>query len=318
MSLKDYKTDDPEVDEVQPLTEKSDSSIEGAVYHEEINTLKIDKLSNRITIISIIIPCIIGAILVFAYLDMKERVVDVDQTKNTQVERISQQLEEKLNALDVKIAKNKFDLDKQLPQITAKQTAFEGKMTKLAAAKADSKSVKSMMAKVEGKIVSNTKHDKALNTQVATLKKKLDTTLAENNTKVEKTVSQIKEEITLFKEEFDARLLELSNYEQQIGELKKDFSLMDKKVRRQEQESLSQADMDKALSELKSQFSSRLSKFENKITALDKKLAANISRLQKDLDLLVKQSSSTSTGPTPQITVDVKESGAIEEKALTE
>jgi len=231
------------------LTEKSDSSIEGAVYHEEINTLKIDKLSNRITIISIIIPCIIGAILVFAYLDMKERVVDVDQTKNTQVERISQQLEEKLNALDVKIAKNKFDLDKQLPQITAKQTAFEGKMTKLAAAKADSKSVKSMMAKVEGKIVSNTKHDKALNTQVATLKKKLDTTLAENNTKVEKTVSQIKEEITLFKEEFDARLLELSNYEQQIGELKKDFSLMDKKVRRQEQESLSQADMDKALSE---------------------------------------------------------------------
>jgi len=76
--------------------------------------------------------------------------------------------------------------------------------------------------------------------------------------------------------------------------------------------------MDKALSELKSQFSSRLSKFENKITALDKKLAANISRLQKDLDLLVKQSSSTSTGPTPQITVDVKESGAIEEKALTE
>ncbi len=317
MSLKDYKTDDPEVDEVQPLTEKNDSPIEGAVYHEEINTLKIDKLSNRITIISIIIPCIIGAILVFVYLDMKERVVDVDQTKNTQVERISQQLEEKLNALDVKIAKNKFDLDKQLPQITAKQTAFEGKMTKLAAAKADSKSVKSMMSKVEGKIVSNTKHDKALDTLVATLKKKLDTTLAENNTKLEKTVSQIKEENTLFKEEFDARLLELSNYELQIGELKKDFSLMDKKVRRQEQESLSQADMDKAVSDLKSQFSSRLSKLESNITALDKKLAANISRLQKDLDLLVKQSS-TSTGPKPQITVDVKESGAIEEKALTE
>ncbi len=73
MDLKDFNPDNQDFD--------SDNEITDSIYHQEINSLKIDKLSNRVTIISIIIPCLIGAILIFAYLDMKERVVGADLTK---------------------------------------------------------------------------------------------------------------------------------------------------------------------------------------------------------------------------------------------
>ena len=44
--------------------------IEGEMFQQEANTLKIEKLSQRVTIISVIIPCIIIAILAFVYLDI--------------------------------------------------------------------------------------------------------------------------------------------------------------------------------------------------------------------------------------------------------
>ncbi|MCP4023065.1 MAG: hypothetical protein GY729_14585, partial [Desulfobacteraceae bacterium] len=110
MNLRDFRNDPEDARDENAIA--ADSS-----YHEEINTLKIDKLSNRVTIISIILPCIIGAIIVFAYLDMKERVVDVDTTKQNQVEQIAKLLDEKLNTMDLKIAKNSFEIEKKLPEI---------------------------------------------------------------------------------------------------------------------------------------------------------------------------------------------------------
>ena len=317
MSLKDFKPDDPDFDDKEPLIDTADTPIGDTSYHEEINTLKIDKLSNRVTIISVILPCIIGAILIFAYLDMKERVVDVDETKNTQVERISRQLDEKLNALDVKIAKNRFDLDKHVPEITDKQVALEGKLTKMASSKVDDNVLKKSLAKLEGRIAANSKQQKTFLKKLDTLKGQMDTSLTDNTAKLEKTFNRITEEITLFKEEFDARLLELSNYELQIGELRKDFSLIDKKFRRMEQEAVSASDMDKKINDLTAQFNSRFTRLQDRVAALDKKLVANISRLQKDLDLLISQSASP-RGPQPQINADAPGAGTIEQKVLTE
>ena len=141
MDLKDFKPDNQDFD--------SDDEITDSTYHQEINSLKIDKLSNRVTIISIIIPCLIGAILIFAYLDMKERVVGAYLTKKNQFEKISQQLEEKLNALDVKIAKNRFNFDNKLPELEKKNISLEGQIAKLSTLKADNKNIKSLFPKLK-------------------------------------------------------------------------------------------------------------------------------------------------------------------------
>ncbi|MCF6246588.1 MAG: hypothetical protein L3J69_04420 [Desulfobacula sp.] len=314
MTLKDFKPGDPDLDPNNKNMKTADTDIESSGYHEEINTLKIDKLSNRITIIAIMLPCLIGAILIFAYLDMKERVVDVDETKNTQVERISQQLEEKLNALDVKIAKNRYDLDNQVPVLSKKLVAIEGQIAKLSGSKADTKSLKSIRSALGKLIAQNTKQNKSNLQRTENLNKSILVAIKENKLNFEKTTTQIKNESKLFKEEFDARLLELSVYQQELGELRKNFSLLDKKFKRYEQESVSLPMVNEKMDRLNSDLSNQLSKIKIQVAALNKKLAANLTRLQKDLDLLIK--SSMSQGPQPQINIDAADANSIDQAPL--
>lgn len=266
-SLGNYRSDIsqlPEVDENPVEQDKNNTNdIQASMYHQELNTLKIEKLSNRITIISVIIPCIIITILAFAYLDMKERVGDVNETKGTQVELMAKKLEEKLNALDVRIAKAKFELDKNLPVIEKKSQALENQLAKIGSAKADLKAMDKAMAKLEKKIRSNAGQDKATLAAIQGINLKLIASINKNNDLFKKEADTIKDEMQLFKEEFDARLLELSVYEQQIGQLSKSTSLLDKKFKTLKQDTTRATDL--RLDQL------RLS-LEKQIQALDSKM----------------------------------------------
>ncbi len=302
MGLKDFNPDNQEFD--------SDDEITGSIYHQEINSLKIDKLSNRITIISIIIPCLIGAILIFAYLDMKERVVGADLTKKTQFETISQQLEEKLNALDVKIAKNRFNFDNKLPELEKKNISLEGQIAKLSTLKADNKNIKSLFSKIENRIDNNTNQNKTAGLAIKNNKIELD-----------KTTQKIKANTKLFKKEFDARLVELSNYEQQIGELRKNISLLDKKYKKIDQDHGIQTNLNKKsnekIYELESSVKALAKKLNDQLRTLNNRLTANISRLQKDIDLILQITPKTNK-PRPQINIDSSGPVDIKEESLTQ
>lgn len=248
-SLGNFRSD---VSNLSDDEETGDADIQASMYHQEINTLKIEKLSQRITIISVIIPCIIIAILAFAYIDMKERVVDVDQTQGSQVAKIAKALEEKLNALDVRIAKATFDLDEKLALIEKKSQALENQAARMSSTKADSKSVEkalAKLAKLEKQIKANAGQDKSTLAAMERINRQLQAGIKENNVQFKSKSDQIKDEIQLFKEEFDARLLELSAYEQQIAELTKTTSLYDKKLKTLNQEI--GADTDKKLAQVR-------------------------------------------------------------------
>ena len=324
MNLKDFKPDISNFDSGEKSLKDSDSQVSALIYHEEINSLNIDKLSNRVTIISIIIPCLIGAILVFAYLDMKERVFDVDVTKQSQVDRISQQLEEKLNALDVKIAKNRFDLDNNLPEFDKKNISLEGQITKLAGLKADSETINAQFAKFENQfaqiakqVANNTNQNKTTLLAIEGLNEQSLSAFKESKTQFDTFIQQIKNETDLLKNEFKARLLELSDYDQQIGELRKNISLMDKKYKNLESESVSQAIVDRKITQMENDLNNRMNTLDSLIETLNQKLEANISRMQKDIDQLSNKSSK-STKPKPQINIDSSKSVTIKEKPLTQ
>jgi len=315
MNLKDFRSDISNLDSMEENLKDSDNQVSKSIYHEEINTLKIEKLSNRVTIISIIIPCLISAILVFAYLDMKERLVGADVTKQSQVDRISQQLEEKLNALDVKIAKNRFDLDNTLTELDKKNISLEGQITKLASSKADNKAINDQFDKLAKQVANNADQDKTTLQIIEKIKDQTLSTLKTNSTQFDNITQQLKTEIDLFKKEFNARLLELSNDDQQIGELRKNLSLMDKKYKNLENESASQAIVDKQIKQLENDLNNRMNTIDSRIETLNQKLVANISRLQKDIDQLPNRPSD-STKPKPQINIDSSDTGTIEEKPL--
>ncbi len=240
-NLKNYRTDMSSLsDGLDEEQSANGADPRATLYHQEINTLKIEKLSQRITIISIIIPCIIIAILAFAYIDMKERVVDVDETQDSHVTQIESAFEEKLNALDVRVAKAIFDLEEKLVTIQKKSSDLENQTAKMSASKADLKSVETALTqlkqieatvkKFETRIAANAGQDASTLAAIDKIKQQLRTNIKQNNAEFSAAVVKITDEIQLFKEEFDARLLELSDYEQEIAALAKTTGLLDKKV----------------------------------------------------------------------------------------
>ncbi len=245
-SLSDYRSD---VSQLEDEDQESSADIQATMYHQEVNTLKIEKLSQRVTIISVIIPCIIIAVLAFAYIDMKERVVDVDQTQGSQVAKIEKALEEKLNALDVRIAKATFDLDEKLVQVEQKSQALENQAAKMSSSKVDLKAMEKALAKLDKRIKTNSAQDKSTLAAMERINTQLLAAIKENNTGFKSNADKIKAEIQLFKEEFDARLLELSAYEQQIARLSKEMSLIDKQLKTLKQDT--QLSFDKKLDQLR-------------------------------------------------------------------
>src|SRR3989339_1515247 len=153
MNLKDFRPDIPDFNEDEEIPDtKSGMGIEIPISHPDINHIKIEKLSKRITLVSIILPCLLGVILLFAYLDMRGKLVDANLNKQGEVEKISHQFQDQLNALDVKIEKNRFDLE----SLDKKALGLEGQIAKLTTSKADS----DQMAKLDTRVSNNTSQNK--------------------------------------------------------------------------------------------------------------------------------------------------------------
>ena len=317
MNLNDFRSDISNFDSREENLKDSESQVSALIYHEELNTLKIDKLSNRVTIISIIIPCLIGAILIFGYLDMKERLVDVDVTKQSQVDRISQQLEDKLNALDVKIARNRFDLENNLPEFDKKTTSLEKQIVKIASSKVDTETINTRFEKLEKQVANNANQNKITMETIERINKLTLSTFKNNTSQFDKIALQIKEETALLKQEFNDRLNELPDSDQELGELRKNFSLMDKKYKNLENESASQSAVDKRMTQLENGLNNRLNTIDSLITTLNQKLEVNISRLQKEINQMSNKATKN-TKPKPQINIDSSKPATIKEKSLTQ
>jgi chromosome segregation ATPase len=202
----------------------------GETFQQEANTLQIEKLSQRVTIISVIIPCIIIAILVFVYLDITEKVVDVDQTQADQMAQVSQDLDVKLNALDVRIAKATHALDEKLTALESKRQALENRTAKMSAAKVDLEAMEAALAKLDKRIKANADQDQATLAAMERINQALLSSIDQNSSDFKAVSAQIKKEFRLFKEAFDARRLEFSAYEQRIAQIVQDTGRLGKKV----------------------------------------------------------------------------------------
>ena len=63
---KDFKFDEPD-----------DEAYADALYREEMKDLRVEKLNQRVAIITILIPCLIGVILFIAYRDLTGKVTEI-------------------------------------------------------------------------------------------------------------------------------------------------------------------------------------------------------------------------------------------------
>lgn len=323
MNLKDFRPDLPDFNEDEDLPEKKyDMGIETPAYHPDTNHIKIEKLSRRITLISVLLPCLMGVIIFFAYLDMRGKVADANLNKQSEVEKISQQFQEQLSALDVKAEKNRFDLE----SMDKKNLGIEGQIAKLTTSKADSAAIKDQLTKLDTQVSNNSSQNKLTLQTIERVNKELLSSQAGIQSELDKNIKQIKEDLSAFKKGLDSKLAALGNYDQQLGDLQKDLSLMDKKLKKLEQDSLSQAKLDEKIRLLREELTTNLTKLDRQVQNLDLKLTTNLSRLQKDVDALNTPSSSGSqkipvsepVKPKPQVNIDSSNPSTIKQKALTD
>ena len=260
-------------------------------HHEEINTLKIDKLSNRVTIISVIIPCIIGAIIIFGYLSMKETVIDVNKEKQNRMLEITKQFEEKANALDVKLAKFQAMLDKTLPEIDKKIKKLDANIAKLASTKADKKAIGKDIARLKS---NNAKNKKLIDT--------IDKTNQNNKLLIKDSIVKFETDLAGIDTKLNADATKIEEYETLVATTSKNLSILEKKYDEFKKDSINKSTFDAQLDKMNQIFTKKLDNLEYK---LSKKI-----------------NPATTTGPEKQIIKKAPETKpvdeSIEEEAIEE
>ena len=96
-----------------------------SLYAEERRDLKLEKLTQKVTIISIIIPVLIGVILVISYLDIKSTVSTVQDTGESGVQSLSQNLESRFSSLSLKFATLEESFQKKTGQAAKTRESLE-------------------------------------------------------------------------------------------------------------------------------------------------------------------------------------------------
>ena len=76
-----------------------------SMYMAEAENLRIEKLSTRVTLVAVLIPCLLAIVLAIAYLDIKKRVIRTQNTGSMGVQSLSKDLESRFSTLSLKQAK---------------------------------------------------------------------------------------------------------------------------------------------------------------------------------------------------------------------
>ena len=171
-----------EKDDSARFTIRDTDDAPDALYMADAENLRIEKLSTRITLVAILIPCLLVIVLVIAYLDIKNRVINTQNTGSMGVQNLSKDLESRFSSLSLKQAK----IEEQLASLSnAMETATAGLQVNLKKAtsarkalgdaKADRSELKALSNQSEAALSGFQKKIDALQTDL----KKIDQSLAE-------------------------------------------------------------------------------------------------------------------------------------------
>lgn len=101
-----------------------------SLYLADAETLRIEKLSNRITLVAVLIPCLLVIVLGIAYLDIKHRVITTQNSGSMGVQNLSKDLESRFSNLSLKQAKLEEQLAESVKTMETATAAIQVKLKK--------------------------------------------------------------------------------------------------------------------------------------------------------------------------------------------
>jgi DNA repair exonuclease SbcCD ATPase subunit len=206
-------------------------------YNEEMKDLRVEKLNQRITLISILLPCLIAVIIYFGYRDLTGRVHQGRDSGNLEVQKLSNQMEalskkfnEKLIAFSTTLStqdqnfgnsisgklntinSNIEVLNQSISSLNENLKQTKSVIKKIDAAKADKKSQEAAMAKLKADLdplknefqsLTNIRGDiKSVSSEI----KNLENQFTEEITKVAENTEKFKKEYDLLQASIASQL----------------------------------------------------------------------------------------------------------------
>jgi len=129
---------------------------EQTLYQDEAKDRRVEKLSHRVTIISILIPVLIGVVFYIAYRDITSRVSQSQDTEAMEIQNLSTQLQDKFDELSTKYGQLEASLVQKLAALEKVDKAMKANLkkaentaSKINATKADKKDQQDAIAKID-------------------------------------------------------------------------------------------------------------------------------------------------------------------------
>ncbi|MEJ2101811.1 MAG: hypothetical protein P8X68_17840 [Desulfobacterales bacterium] len=203
---------------------------EQTLYQEEAKDRRLEKLGHRVTIISILIPVIIGAVFYIAYRNVSSKVSQGQDTGAMEIQNLSAQLEEKYTVLLNKYGDLEASLTQKLEALEKADKSIkdslkqaESTVDKINATKVDKKDQQDAIAKIDTALVPIHKELEALaplrsdlnavTAELASLNKNFQQQMAALSASVDQTLkdlTQVRSEVSaLSKRKLDRDDLEL-------------------------------------------------------------------------------------------------------------
>jgi chromosome segregation ATPase len=241
------------------FTIRDEESTPDSLYVADAENLRIEKLSTRITLVAVLIPCLLVIVLAIAYLDIKNRVINTQNTGSMGVQNLSKDLESRFSSLSLKQAKIEEELSKTSQTLETATAALQVNLKKSTA---------------EMKRMIDAKPDRSA---LAAVEKKTDAGIAA----LRKEVSDLDAALSKFDEELSGQIQIMADG------LKQDQGRMDEiesKANQLESEKISKSSMELALGlerlALQEMVKERIRELQQKLAAMDKRIAELHQRLE--------------------------------------
>ena len=227
------------------------------IYQEEAKDRRVEKLSHRVTFISILIPVLIGVVFYMAYRDITGRVSRTQDTGAMEIQNLSAQLEENFaklsekygeleNALTQKLA----DLEKVDQAMKSNLKQAEETVAQINATKADKKDQQETIARIDSALEPIRQELKTINS--------LTTELQSQNNDLKKQLATVSANLAALSADTDKTVKELASIRTDLASLssqkmnKDELQLELLKVRKNFQRDLdlTKADIEKDMSSI--------------------------------------------------------------------
>ncbi|MEE4607752.1 MAG: hypothetical protein V2L15_02605 [Desulfobacteraceae bacterium] len=190
-------------------------------YQDELTQLRIDRLGQRLTLLSVLLPIAIVVILALGYLDLKRRVAGLQDSGAATVQTLSDDLMSRFSTLSVRVAELEAHLEKTMADAAAlraeqadRLAKFEGQIKDLEAEKISSQQLKAAT--------------EALAQQVASLTEQLDG----QNAALKAAAEGFDADMQALVESIEAVKTDLARLAQAIEPIERDQTAMENEVKR--------------------------------------------------------------------------------------